>query len=218
MSNVDAWDETSGNGILGEHLKIAKGTWTLVGGEFRFGPDGIKLAVIMPTVVVGQVLWTDGQITEREVGRIEDGFRAISTTRAMNENHPGWSPYTQFLGVRCDDGHVGELLTFTSSAWGGRFAFESLKAMYALKRRREFPIVILGTKARGDVNHNIDGTFTAVGWTNRSNFAELLAEAPETAPALTHAIEPKKLNNDIEYTGNKSGPGDIPGFEDIIPF
>jgi hypothetical protein len=173
----DAWDETGdmGNGIEGQHLKCAKGRWLLDDEEIETGNSGIKICVIMESTVVGQILWQDKKIIERDTGKISDGF--VQPRQIME----GWNPYVAFQAVRADEGNIGELVTFTSSSWGGRHAFQSLVNPYRLKQRRQFPIVILGTEERGDKNDNVDPTFKIVGWSDRGNFGELLA--PPTSPA-----------------------------------
>jgi hypothetical protein len=174
----DAWDELGGqgNGIIGAHLKCAKGHWLLDDNEAE---PGMKVCIIMPTVMAGEVLWQDHKIVERNIGRIEDDFMP---PRQITE---GWSPYTSFQAVRADDGNLGELVTFTSSSWGGKFAFQKLANPYRLKQRRQFPICLLETKERGDINGNIDPVFRIVGWSDRANFAELLPPLPEAAIAYS---------------------------------
>lgn len=75
----DAYDETadSGNGILGQHLKCAKGKWLLDGEEIATGNDGAKVCVIITSATTGQILWRDGAIVERDIGRLEDGFHRL---------------------------------------------------------------------------------------------------------------------------------------------
>jgi hypothetical protein len=122
---------------------------------------------------VGEVLWEDKKITARNTGRIADGF--VAPDRITT----GWSPYTSFLAVRADEGHLGKLLTYTSTSWGGRNATQRLANPYRLKQRLQFPIVSLTTRERGDANSNIDPAFKIVNWSSRENFPEL---APPTAP------------------------------------
>jgi hypothetical protein len=118
----DAWDETGdmGNGIEGQHLKCAKGKWLLDDDEIETGDAGIKICVVRDSAVTGEVLWRESKIVERNIGRISDGF---AQPRQITE---GWNPYTAFQAVRADDEHLGDLLTFTSSSWGGRNAFQRL--------------------------------------------------------------------------------------------
>ncbi len=91
------------------------------------------------------------------------------------------SPYTQFLCVGTDEKHLGQLMTFTSSAWSGRRAFKDLIGPYLRKGKRHFPIARLGSKPRlRDPNGNIDPTFNIIDWAPRDDFAGMLLPAPET--------------------------------------
>jgi hypothetical protein len=93
----DAWDEAGAmdNGIIGAHLKCSKGRWSL--DDRDIDNAGVKICVIMESAVSGQVLWEDRKITERDIGRIADGFPP------PREIRPGWNPYTSFLAVRADE-------------------------------------------------------------------------------------------------------------------
>jgi hypothetical protein len=172
----DAWDETGnmGNGIEGQHLKCAKGTWLLDDVEID---NDARICVIMESATVGEVRWHDRRIVDRNVGRISDGF---VLPKQITE---GWNPYVAFQAVRADEENLGALVTFTSSSWGGRFAFQGLVNPYRLKQRRQFPICKLGTKERGDDNRNIDPVFKIIGWSDKNNFQELLAPEIEALPA-----------------------------------
>lgn len=72
----DAWDEVGdqGNGILGQHLKCAKGKWLLDDSEIEVGEGGARICVIMKSATVGEILWSDGKIADRRIGRVADGF------------------------------------------------------------------------------------------------------------------------------------------------
>jgi hypothetical protein len=204
----DAWDVAgdSGNGIEGQHLKCAKGKWLLDEVEIETAGGGLKFCPIMETATVGEVLWQDQKIIERNVGRLSDGF-VPPTPANITEK---WNPYTSVVGVRCDAGHLGDLLTFTSSSWGGWFAFQRLINPWRLKGRAMFPVVTLSTKERHDENRNIDPVFKHAGWSDRENFAELLPPAAIKAPAIAFVPEmdvksPQKqsladaLNDDIPF-------------------
>ena len=77
-------------------------------------------------------------------------------------------------------------MTFTSSSWGGRNAFQKLVNPYRLKQRRQFPICELATKERDDENRNIDPSFRIIGWSDCGNFADLLPPPAEEHKALEH--------------------------------
>jgi hypothetical protein len=143
----DAWDTAGdmGNGIEGQHLKCAKGKWLLDDAEIETGEDGLK------------------KIVERNIGRLSDGFLPL-TPATITEK---WNPYIAVLGVRCDAGHLGELLTFTSSSWGGWFAFQRLINPWRLKGRTAFPVCTLSTKERHDENRNVTGRYRPLAKTGK---------------------------------------------------
>jgi hypothetical protein len=207
----DAWDETGdmSNGILGQHLKCAKGKWLLDDVGIETGDGGMKICVVMDSAVVGQVLWQDQKIVERNVGRIADGF--VPPRSVMD----GWNPYVAFQAVRADENHRGDLITFTSSSWGGRFVFQNLVNPFRLKQRLQFPICSLGTKERGDANGNIDPVFKLVGWSARGNFQELLPPSAVEAPALEYSYDPA---NDIPPARDSEPASLAEVLNDDIPF
>jgi len=202
----DAWDiiSDSVNGIEGQHLKCAKGRWLLDDNEIITGDDGLRICVVMETATVGEVLWQDHKIAERNIGRVQDGFQFPDVLT------DGWNPYVAVMAVRADAGHVGDLLTFTSSSWGGRRAFQSLVNPYRIMGKRRFPICTLGTKTRNDENRNIDPTFRIVGWSNRGNFAELV---PVEQPPAAIAAPPKTA---AELIGDYIPTAEL--IDDEIPF
>jgi hypothetical protein len=117
-NTVDPWLETltAGGGIEGVHLKYAKGIWYLDGVQISVGEIGLKIAVLMSTAAHNAVLWDNQEIIERTpLRRYEDAAPSFDIEK-------GWSPYTQFLGVGADEKHLGQLVTYTSSAWSGRHA------------------------------------------------------------------------------------------------
>jgi hypothetical protein len=199
----DAWDEfsSSGNDIQGQWLRCAKGHWTLDKEDAPAGDGGIKIAVIMESASAGQILWEGGKITGRSVGQISSGF--VPPTKATLI--PGWNPYIAFQCVRADDECLGDLLTFTASSWGGFYAFQTLTKPWLLKGRRQFPICVLSSKDRGDVNGNVDPVFKIVAWSARENFTDLLP--PPTAPeahsgsALPAPIAPDGVPEMIDSDG-----------------
>jgi hypothetical protein len=196
----DAWDETGNmsNGIEGQHLKCAKGRWLLDDNEIVTGEAGIKIGIVMESAIVGEVLWQERKIADRHVGLIAHGHVPL---RQISE---GWNPYVAFQAVRADEGHIGELVTFTSSSWGGRFAFQAIVNPYRLKQRRQFPICLLMTKERGDANGNVDPVFKIVGWSDCQNFQELLP-APIEPQAAKISFAPKQpssaelIDDDIPF-------------------
>src|ERR1700694_3535510 len=117
----DPWQEAAdeAGGIEGLHVKCAKVRWLANDVELPTGNDGAKLCIIMPTARRGIVQWIDGKIVGRNTGRYEDGF-------VMPEVLEGWNPYLSFQCVFADEERMGQLATFTSSAWGSFNAFRKL--------------------------------------------------------------------------------------------
>jgi hypothetical protein len=115
----DAFDIAgdSGSGIEGQWLKCPRGVWTLDDNKIETGRDGAKICVILDSLMTGEILWKDSKIVERNTGRMADGFEMPKHQTIAT----GWNPYIAFQGVRADDDNLGELITYTSSSWGGLF-------------------------------------------------------------------------------------------------
>jgi hypothetical protein len=171
----DAWQQAllQGSIIQGRHLKFAKAKFYIDDVEVAIGPNGLKVAVLMPSALTGAVLWTDGVIVDQRLHRYEEAPPPDVPDR--------WSPYTAFVCVGLDEGHRGELATYTSSAWSSRYAFRQwLIGPYVQRGRRLLPIVTFATKSRKhDINGNIDPIFVLSGWAQPSDFASYLPEEDE---------------------------------------
>jgi hypothetical protein len=175
----DAWDalDAQNNGIIGQHLKCARGLWLLDGDEIETGDEGVRLCVIMTSATIGWVLWDDGRIADTKTGRPASGFVPPFCPE-------GWNPYTALTCVRADEGNEGQLCTFTSSSWGGRKAFNGLVSQYCMIGKSRFPICTLETRPKGDKNGNIDPVFKVVGWQAKDGLAAI-CPADDTAPPAT---------------------------------
>jgi hypothetical protein len=181
---MEHWKETASKtgGLEGAHIKCGKGVWTMDGLPLVTGPDGARCAIIMPTARVGIIKFVDGRPVEMNTGLIEDGFVPPD---APDET---WSQYTEVLVVFVDDEHKGAIGTFTSSSWGGRFAFWKLVKPFA--RTGAFPICTFSTKQRNDINKNVDPVFVISGWADRSEFAAFGAAPMITGPDLPEPGRP----------------------------
>jgi hypothetical protein len=214
----DPWQQALNNagGLEGIHIRCAKGSWSYDDEEIRTGNDGASIVIVMETAVHGSVRWEDRMIVERRIERYAD------TPPSDEPLDAAWSPYTAVQCIGNDTDHIGRLMTFTSSSWGGRRAFSALLGPYLRKGRREFPICTLGTRPKkNDPNGNIDPLFTIVGWVPRSDFADMLP--PSTSPPLLldaakPALEPPKAPS--EPTPSKAKPKARGGkvIDDEIPF
>ncbi len=186
----DPWREIfqRRGGVLGGDLRCTKGAWTLSDEPAETGDAGLKICILWPTARHGERQYRDGVGNKyRDVQLYIDG--APSDERL----ELGWEPLTQFQAIAQDEAHVGQLVTFTSYAWGGRNAFENLIGDYLSKGGQQFPVVALDVRPkRNDPNGNIDPVFRIVGWKAADDFADMVANIlPQPAPQPL-ALEPPK--------------------------
>ncbi|HEY8124550.1 MAG TPA: hypothetical protein VIF88_03910 [Methylocystis sp.] len=180
------------------------GVFSLDGQPIEVGEDGLKIAMIMDTGVVGEIYFEDRTVTGRRLGRLIDGFDAAPFP--LDE---GWSPSTSVLAVGADEEHFGRLYTFRSASWGGRRAFDKLINPWRRKNRSAFPIVTLESQEkRGDVHHNFAPVFKIVGWSARGHFRELIGEPVEDQAALAAPAKPAPEPID-ELAGRAAKPAPI---------
>ena len=177
----DPWQEAldSGGGIQGSLVKFVKGVWSIDDDVVEAGDDGIRLNILMETAQHGSVLWgNDRTIIDRRLQR----YAVAPPSREPPKG--GWAPYTQFQCVGTNGIYAGQLMTFSSSSWGGRHAFQALIRAYLQRGKREFPICTLGSRPKkNDVNGNFDPVFTIVGWAPRSDFEAILPPADPPPPS-----------------------------------
>ena len=183
----DPWQEAANNsgGIEGIHVKFGKGCWTVDNDEVQTGEDGFRLCVLMDTAAHAEVKWNNDRTkTLRRLNR----YAVVAPSRELLEL--GWLPYTIFQCSGASGNYIEQLMTFTSSSWGGRLAFQALIRPWLQRGRLEFPICTLGSKPKkNDVNCNIDPVFKNVGWAPRSDFTPMLP--PDDEPPLTSAAQPR---------------------------
>jgi hypothetical protein len=181
----DPWQEAvnDSGGIQGLLLKFARRSWTVDDEAVQTGDDGVRICILMETALHGSVLWSnDRTIINRRLNR----YAAVAPSREPLEN--GRSPYTQFQCVGASGNYVGQLMTFSSSSWGGRHAFQALIRPYLQRGKREFPICTVGSRPKkNDVNGNFDPVFTIVGWAPRDDFAAILPPDDEPPPSSARA-------------------------------
>jgi hypothetical protein len=207
----DPWQEAANNsgGVDGFHVKFGKGVWTVDNDEVRTGEGGFRLCALMDTAMHGAVKWSnDRTITERRLER----YATVAPSRESLE--VGWAPYTQFQCVGASGSYDRQLMTFSSSSWGGRYAFHALIRPWLLRGRLEFPVCALGSKPKKkDPNGIVDPLFKIVGWAPRSDFAEMLppdGESPPTSAATAVGHEARIA---------RATPGNaIEPIDDDIPF
>src|SRR5579863_4336475 len=175
----DPWKEAAdgAGGVEGARLKCngKTGVWTADGVEIETGPDGLKLAIIMPTALHGTIVFRDGSFPDRDPIRYED--QAPDRTVQLPD---GVDPLTECLCVGMDEEHIGQLFTFQSASHGGRHAFETLLKPFWRRGKLAFPVVTLDSREKGDAHDNYAPVFVHKNeFIGRDRFPHLLP--PETA-------------------------------------
>jgi hypothetical protein len=223
---TDALDRfaDSGNGVQGiwvtENGKI--GDWFY--DDANVGPEPEEqAALIIDSMVVGEIRFENGKVVDKKTGRLIDGFEAPVSKADLT---PGYNPYVSFQLVFATGDYAGQLGTYSGTSWGALFAAQKLVLLFRQKKRLFYPICRFRTKARGDINNTIDPHFDVVGWTARSNFAELLGEdvtlleAPATAPRTIAApITEPAPKSSFGYAASYTPPtaDDLPEIVDCDP-
>jgi hypothetical protein len=215
----------SGTGIgieIRENGKI--GNWSYDGDDMGSEPED-HLALILETMLVGDILFGNGKVIEKNVGRLFDGHEA--PLRKEDLSSPDHKPFVSLQAVFATGPYTGQVATISGVSWGMVFAVQKLMPLYVMKKRLYFPICRLRTKERGDTNNTIDSLFEIIGgwggWTSRSNFAELLGEdvqqlpAPATAPAAIAAPIARSRGIAAEFTPSPKLDEDLPERIDADP-
>jgi hypothetical protein len=205
--------------IVGMHLKHAKANWTLDGEKLKTGPDGFTFTALPGTGVWGRQLWSDHRPIEQEIQRYIDG-------RPDYEKVPeGWTAFTGLNGLTLGC----EVMTFTGS-FGARATVKNLFTQYQFRGCRQFPVVYLDSKPRGDEFENIDPVFKFSSWVNALDFANVLPpEMIEVAPLITTDSAPpraitKREPQRVEARREEAPPPTDddarggPNWDDDVPF
>ena len=146
--------------IEGALLECVKGSWQLDDIAVPTGPDGTRVVALLDSTILGEIRFEGGELTGECVGRIADGFKPAEKVPE------GWSPHTSFVCLGLDSATRGQAMTFRSSAWGARHAFNALNGGFARLGCRQYPIVTLATARRvRSGNVVIDPVFRVCGWT-----------------------------------------------------
>ncbi len=184
MNDASSWSDIAQSHIEGALLQCRKGEWMLDDKPIETGVGGVRIVLLMTSAEVGEVRFDDdGNKVGERVGRIEDGFIPDK------QLEPDWSPSTKIVAVGLSPDVRGQVMTFRSSSWGGRFAFNTLIGTYCRFRQQQFPAVYLDTtKKTRNGNVVIDPLFIPDSWLPRESFETpgALPEPPEQ-PRLTDA-------------------------------
>jgi hypothetical protein len=159
---------------VGKLLKFSKGHF-LAGTEEI--PAGTKFVAHAELWVRGWVKFKGGQLVDRRVGRVADGF-VVPEREALGDNDSStwetdthgdpqdpWSAQS-YLPMETED---GEILTFVSGSVGGRQAVSRLCARAARQMATKgLPIISLGIESYKHPNYGrIDKPdFQIIAWTN----------------------------------------------------
>jgi hypothetical protein len=200
--------------IEGALLRCTKGVWQLDGEEIQ-NPAEMRIVALLDTVSLGEILFRNGELVEQRVGRIADGFRPAEKVT------PPWTPSTSFVCIDTD----GQVMTFRSSSWGGRHAFDALKGSFMRLRCRQYPIVTLATtKCKRSGNDVIDPALRICGWTPRES-AGLVGAAAPVLPAPSQAERGKiAVASGRKHEGDEESAGARPfaplddELDDNIPY
>jgi hypothetical protein len=176
---MNTWESTAESNIEGALLQCRRGDWSLDDKPLTTGRDGVRIALLMDTTVLGEVLFSAGDKVDERVGRPEDGFEPAKKLE------PGWSPSTSIVCVGVSDDIRDRIMTFRSSSWGGRRAFNALALTYWRFRQRAFPIAYLDTvKKDRSGNDVIDPLLVVERSVPRETCGEPAALPKPDAPAL----------------------------------
>jgi hypothetical protein len=131
---MTAWSSIAESNIEGALLQCRRGDWSLDDKPLTTGRAGARIGLLMDRAVAGEILFSAGEKIDERVGRPEDGYRPAL------QLEPGWSPSTSVVCVGASDDIRDQVMTFRSSSWGGRRAFNALVNTYLRFRlsRRSF--------------------------------------------------------------------------------
>jgi hypothetical protein len=180
--------QEEGANEIGRLLKFSKGHF-LVGTEEI--PVGKEYVAHIEHWTRGWVKFRHGELIERRVGRVADGFVVPKRDELDDTDSTKWEtdtrgdpqdPWSQQSYLPLEDVESGEILTFVSGSVGGRQAVSRLAGRAARHLAlMGLPIVKLGIESyRHKSFGRIDKPdFPIVGWTNpnpKQEVVQLVAE------------------------------------------
>jgi hypothetical protein len=172
---------------LGKLLKFSKGHY-LVGTEEI--PVGQEFVAHVEHWTRGWVKFKRGELVERKVGRVADGFVVPQREELDDNDSSTWEtdtrgepqdPWSAQSYLPLED-ETGEILTFVSGSVGGRQAVSRLAGRAARQMATMgLPIIKLGIESYKHPNYGrIDKPdFQIIGWTNpnpKPEVVQLVAE------------------------------------------
>lgn len=169
-------DETLASAIAGDLLLYRKGKWTR-GEDQRSVPPGSRFLCNMVEIWTGWVRWWNGSQVEHRIARLIDNpprllredlghlDQSLWETDPQGNPRDPWSEVRRIVMRDMD----GELLTFSTSSWGGCKALAKLCRDFdrdPQSRTGAWPVVELDRKDRKSADYGLipEPTLTIVDW------------------------------------------------------
>jgi hypothetical protein len=185
---IAAAAQEEGANELGKLLKFSKGHFLVGSEEIRVGKEFVAH---VEHWVRGWIKFKHGELVERKVGRVADGFVVPKRGDLGDNDSSTWEtdtrgepqdPWSAQSYLPLEDIESGEILTFVSGSIGGRQAVSRLAARAARHlASMGLPIVKLAVESYKHKSYGrIDKPdFAIVGWTNpnpKPEVVQLVAE------------------------------------------
>jgi hypothetical protein len=198
-------DEALASAIAGDLLVFKKGIWQR-GEEQKDVPKDARFLANMHEIWRGWVRWFNKQPVEHQLVRIVDGNRPPSReqlghldsnvweTDAAGEPRDPWSR-TQRMVLK---DMKGNLLTFTTSSWGGKRGLSKLCDAFDRERGEHpdcYPVVKLETEFHKNKDYGSipEPRFTIVDWQpwdGKSGVrAKAIAQTPDDPRTMTEELD-----------------------------
>ena len=142
----------------------------------------------------GWVKFVDGELVDKRIGRVTDGFRPVERDELGDIDSSLWEkdgdgrpkdPWTLQQYLPLENVETGEQCVFVTSSIGGRIAIEKLCQKWARQPERGQPLIKLATapfrtKKYGEISRP---DFPVVTWPNAPS-AEPIDVTPPTGPVF----------------------------------
>jgi hypothetical protein len=180
--------QDEGANELGRLLKFSKGHYLVAAEEI---PLGRQFVAHIEHWTRGWVKFKRGELVERRVGRVADGFVVPRREELDDTDSSTWEidtrgepqdPWSQQSYLPFEDGESGDILTFVSGSLGGRQAVSRLAARSARHMATMgLPIIALAIESYKHKNFGrIDKPdFSIIGWTNPNPTQEVVQLAAQ---------------------------------------
>ncbi len=204
-------DKTVAAAIAGDLLKFVKGKWYR-GEDKTPVPPEARFLCQMEEIWTGWVRWFDGKPVEHRIGRLVDFLPEVTreelghTDESVWETDPQgnprdpWAPTDRM--VMRDVGESTELLTFSTSSVGGRYALGKLCSSFSRARQKhegQWPVIELEVET---YTHNVYGEiskprFKIVDWDFWDDSNKPITQTDDDPRTLAKTAE--ALNDEIPF-------------------